>query len=191
MRTVLVAAALLAISTAATEAVAQTVYPIDRADILAGSRFDLKVEFAGPADPAKVSVTLNDKDHAQVFGKTADFVAREDGKDQSALILRDVSLAQPGIYKVRVTDGAQTRELSGTSTTRGRARRRTSFCSSATACRSRTGSRPACSRRAWPKARRAASSRSTTCRTWRGATAGSDSIITDSGQFGERLRDRT
>jgi alkaline phosphatase len=46
-----------------------------------------------------------------VFGKAATFVEREDGKDQSALILRDVALAQPGAYKVKVTDGAQTREL--------------------------------------------------------------------------------
>jgi alkaline phosphatase len=112
MRRLLAAAVCFATSVVASTGSAQTVYPIDRADILAGARFDLKVEFAGPADPAKVSVTLNDKDHAQVFGKAADFVAREEGKDQSALILRDVSLAQPGIYKVRVTDGAQTRELS-------------------------------------------------------------------------------
>src|SRR5256885_10756224 len=86
---------------------AQTIYPIDRADILAGSRFDLKVEFPALADPAKVSITLNGKDAAQVFGKAATFIEREDGKDQSALMLRDVSLAEPGAYEVRVTDGAQ------------------------------------------------------------------------------------
>jgi len=63
----------------------QTVYPIDRADILVGARFDFKVEFVGLADPTKVSVTLNGKDHAELFGKAATFVEREDGKDQSAL----------------------------------------------------------------------------------------------------------
>src|SRR5262245_36766724 len=112
MRGFLAAVAGFVFSAAATVAVAQTVYPIDRADILAGSRFDFKGEFAGLADPAEVSLTLNDQDHAQIVGKAADFVAREDGKDQSALILRDVSLTQPGLYKMRVTDGAQTRELS-------------------------------------------------------------------------------
>ena len=30
---------------------AQTIYPIDRADILAGARFDLKVEFADRVAP--------------------------------------------------------------------------------------------------------------------------------------------
>jgi alkaline phosphatase len=111
MRTVLAAAAGIAMSLAASAGSAQTVYPIDRADILSGARFDFKVEFAGLADPAKISVTLNGQDYAQVFGKAASFVEREAGKDQSALTLRDVVLTQPGTYKVRVTDGVQTREL--------------------------------------------------------------------------------
>jgi alkaline phosphatase len=96
---------------AASAAHAQTVYPIDRADILLGSRFDFKVEFPGLVDPAKVSVTINGEDYAKVLGKSASFVEREDGKDQSALILRDVSLAQAGPYRIKVTDGTQTREL--------------------------------------------------------------------------------
>src|SRR3979409_2703738 len=84
---------------------AQTGYPIDGADIFAGARVDFKVEFPGLVDPAKLSVTLNGEDHAKLFGKAATFVEREDGKDQSALLLRDVSLSQPGNYKGRVTDG--------------------------------------------------------------------------------------
>jgi alkaline phosphatase len=89
----------------------QTVYPIDRADILAGARFDLKVEFPALADPAKVAVTVNGEDHAKVFGKAAAFIEREDGKDQSALILRDVSLARPGDYTLRATDGTNSRDV--------------------------------------------------------------------------------
>src|SRR5499427_4880423 len=110
MRRFLAAAAGLAISMVSA-AQAQTVYPIDRADILVGARFDFKVEFAGLVDPTKVSVTLNGKDHAELFGKAATFVEREDAKDQSALVLRDVSLAQPGIYRLRVSDGVNSREL--------------------------------------------------------------------------------
>jgi alkaline phosphatase len=109
MRRLLLAAAALAAFMPAGHA--QTVYPIDRADILVGSRFDLKVEFPGLVDPAKVTVTLNGQDHAAVLGKAATFVEREDGKDQSALILRDVALAQPGPYRVRVSDGATSREV--------------------------------------------------------------------------------
>jgi len=111
MRTVLAAAAGIAIAMAASAGSAQTVYPIDRADILSGARFDFKVEFAGLADASKISITLNGKDYAQVFGKAATFVEREAGKDQSALLLRDVSLGDAGVYNIRVTDGAETREL--------------------------------------------------------------------------------
>jgi alkaline phosphatase len=107
-------AAGLVVLTAGSAAHGQTVYPIDRADILAGSRFDFKVEFAGLVDPAKIAVTLNGEDHAKVFGKSAAFVEREDGKDQSALMLRDVSLARPGACKIRVSDGVRSRELSWT-----------------------------------------------------------------------------
>src|SRR5262249_28310612 len=111
MRSLLAATALLATLAAAPAGSAQTVSPIDRADILAGTRFDFKVEFPGLVDPAKVSVTLNGRDHAEFFGKAATFIEREDGKDQSALLLRDVSLAQPGIYRLRVSDGINSREL--------------------------------------------------------------------------------
>jgi alkaline phosphatase len=93
---------------------AQAIYPIDRAEILVGSRFDFKVEFPGRVDPAKVTVTVNGDDQQKVFGKSAVFIEREDGKDQSALTLRDVMLTQPGDYKVRVTDGTQTREVAWT-----------------------------------------------------------------------------
>src|SRR6266852_6494312 len=110
MRRFLAAAAGIAISMVSAGH-AQTVYPSDRAAILVGARFDFKVEFAGLADPTKVSVTLNGKDHAELFGKAATFVEREDGKDQSALILRDASLAPPGVYRLRVSDGANSREL--------------------------------------------------------------------------------
>ena len=37
---------------------------------------------------------MNGEDHAKVFGKAANFIEREDGKDQSALMLRDVALSQ-------------------------------------------------------------------------------------------------
>jgi alkaline phosphatase len=112
MRGFLAALAGLTVAIAASAANAQTVYPIDRADILIGARFDFKIEFPELVDLSKVSVTLNGEDYAKVFGKAASFIEREDGKDQSSLILRDVSLAQPGTYKVRVNDGARTREIS-------------------------------------------------------------------------------
>ncbi|QOZ12919.1 alkaline phosphatase [Bradyrhizobium sp. CCBAU 51765] len=84
---------------------AQTIYPIDRAEILAGAKFDFKVELPGPVDPAKLKVTVNGADHATAFGRDGTFIEREDGKDQSALILRDVTLTRPGNVVVDVSDG--------------------------------------------------------------------------------------
>ena len=93
---------------------AQTVYPIDRAEILAGAQFDFKVEFPDRVDPAKLKVTVNGEDYAAAFGRAGTFIDREDGKDQSALILRDVTLAKPGSVAVEVSDGTRNRSVAWT-----------------------------------------------------------------------------
>ena len=87
---------------------AQVIFPLDRSEILAGSRFDLKVEFPTVADPAQARVTVNGQDHAVALGRAAEFIPREDNKDQSALMLRGVTLDQPGRYEVVATDGDRT-----------------------------------------------------------------------------------
>ena len=87
---------------------AQVIYPLDRAEILAGSRFDLKVEFPGVADQARVKVTVNGQDHAAALGRAAAFTAREDDKDASSLTLPGVAIDQPGTYAVTATDGDRT-----------------------------------------------------------------------------------
>lgn len=70
----------------------QTIYPLNRAEILAGSKFDFKVEFPNAPKEADVSVTINGKDVIDALGKKPQFIEREDGQDYSALVLRDVSL---------------------------------------------------------------------------------------------------
>ncbi len=109
MRRSLLASAMLAIAISASSA--QTVYPVDRAGILAGARFDVKVEFPGLVAPDDTMLTVNGADHAAIFGKAAQFIAREDGKEQSALILRDVSLDRPGEYLVKVAAPGVSREI--------------------------------------------------------------------------------
>ena len=90
---------------------AQTVYPIDRAEILAGSRFDFKVELPALIAASDIKVTVNGVDPAAAFGRSADYIAREDDKDQSALRLRDVVLDKPGAYRIDVTAGALSRSV--------------------------------------------------------------------------------
>jgi alkaline phosphatase len=93
---------------------AQTIYPIDRAEILAGAKFDFKVELPGPVDPARLKVTVNGADYTTAFGRAGTFIDREDGKEQSALILRDVTLARPGSVVVDVSDGTRQHSVTWT-----------------------------------------------------------------------------
>jgi alkaline phosphatase len=84
---------------------AQTIFPLTRADILAGSKFDFKVEFDGVVDLAQVKVTINAQDYSKALGKSAELIAREDGKEVSSLLLRDASISKPGQYVVVASDG--------------------------------------------------------------------------------------
>lgn len=52
--------------------------PLDRGTILTSSPFDVKVEFDGVVSSADVDVTVNGKPVAEVFGKDARFIEREE-----------------------------------------------------------------------------------------------------------------
>ena len=111
MRLFLATAAILLSGTAIH---AQTIYPIDRAEILTGAKFDFKVEFPGLLAADQVKVTVNGADYATALGGTASFIEREDGEDQSAIVLRNVTLSKPGSYRVRTSDGTHSREVTWT-----------------------------------------------------------------------------
>lgn len=104
MKRVLAASA-AALLLSGASAQSQTIYPIDRAEILSGARFDFKVEFAGLVEPGKFKVTVNGENVDAVFGKPPAFIAREGGRDQSSLLLRDVVLTKPGNYTIEVSSG--------------------------------------------------------------------------------------
>jgi alkaline phosphatase len=90
---------------------AQTIYPIDRATILTGAKFDFKVEFPALVQPANVKITINGEDYSQQLGKTGEFIENEDGLNASSVVLRDASIAKPGNYKVVATDGKSQTEV--------------------------------------------------------------------------------
>src|SRR5712671_2766201 len=87
---------------------AQTIYPLNRAEILSGSRFDLKVEFPGAPPAAAMRVTINGADAASVVGKSPSVIEREDGGDYSAFWIRDTALTKPGKYVVEATANGST-----------------------------------------------------------------------------------
>jgi alkaline phosphatase len=99
---------LLLSGAAATGAAAQTIYPIDKAEILQGARFDFKVEFPGSPAAANVKVTINGQDAATLFGKSSSFVEKEDGGDYSAYWIRQVAFTRPGTYTVEATADGKT-----------------------------------------------------------------------------------
>lgn len=89
----------------AAPAAAQTIYPIDRAEILEGSHFDFKVEFPNAPTSADVNVTINGKPAGEVFGRATNFIQSEEGQKHSAMWLRGASLPA-GRYTVEATQGA-------------------------------------------------------------------------------------
>ena len=85
--------------------VAQTIFPLTRADILAGSHFDFKVEFGAVVDPDQIKVTINGRDYSKVLGKKAQLLAREDASavastpEELGKFLRAESARWAGIIK--------------------------------------------------------------------------------------------
>lgn len=106
---------LLAITLACTCSIvcADTIYPLDRATMLAGGKFDFKVEFDTRIEPSDFKILINGKDYQQVFNKRADFIENEDNLNASAVVIKDVSLATAGNYKVEVIpDNKKTAQVS-------------------------------------------------------------------------------
>ena len=109
-------AALTLVSTPVAEA--QTIYPLNRADILTGAHFDFKVELPGAPAEGDVKVLVGGKDAAAYFGKPATFVRNEDGQDYSAYVIRDVSVAAPGPLTVEAGSAKVTWDVYNTTTPR-------------------------------------------------------------------------
>jgi len=107
MRRLLIGLTATTVLVCPTIASATTIYPLDRATILASSPFDLKVEFDGVVSAADVSVTINGKPAAEVLGKDVSFVEKEEGVEASAVRLNDVVIAEPGTYTVVAKAGGE------------------------------------------------------------------------------------
>lgn len=80
-------------------AFAINIYPIDRAQILSGSKFDIKVELDEVNENALSKITINGKQLSQLIGKRPEVIINEEGKG-SSFIWRDVSITSPGTYEL-------------------------------------------------------------------------------------------
>ena len=77
---------------------AQAIYPIDQAEILAGSKFDIKIEFSQVLKPEEVFIELNGVPANKAILSKSEFIANENGKG-SSIIYRDVQLSKAGKYQ--------------------------------------------------------------------------------------------
>ena len=110
MRRLFTAATAVVTWVAATAALAQTVYPIDRAEMLVGARFDFKVEFSERVSSDRIKVTLNGVPIRRSSGRQ-----RSTSNGRTARTSRLCSSAtsrcrNPDVYRVAVTDGTHSRE---------------------------------------------------------------------------------
>lgn len=78
---------------------AAAIYPIDQASILAGSKFDIKIEFNQVAIPSDVIIELNGLPINKLVSSKSEFISDENGKG-SAVIYRDVQLPKAGKYEL-------------------------------------------------------------------------------------------
>lgn len=100
-----------ALSVLAGTAAAQTIYPLDRAEMAVGAKFDLKVEFPGNTPPADLKVTINGEDAGKVFGRAPYIDTDEDGLGHTAYWIRGVELPKAGRFAVVATDGQRSAEV--------------------------------------------------------------------------------
>ena len=107
----ILAATMAMVTGLAAGADAATVYPLDRATIMAGSPFDLKVEFDSVVAPGDVAVTINGQPAATLLGKDLQFVEKEDGIDASAVLIRAASIGEPGRYTIEAKAGGDSKTV--------------------------------------------------------------------------------
>jgi alkaline phosphatase len=82
------------------------IYPIDKAQILTGAGFDLKVEFPGAPSATDIKVTIDGEDAAKVTGRPAYITADEDGLGHTAYWIRGARLEKSGKTTVEASAGA-------------------------------------------------------------------------------------
>ena len=78
---------------------AAAIYPIDQAAILAGSKFDIKIEFNTVINPEAAVIELNGAPINKSIGSKPEFIANENGKG-SSILFRDVQLSKAGKYEI-------------------------------------------------------------------------------------------
>ena len=78
---------------------AAAIYPIDQAAILAGSKFDIKIEFNTVINLGDAEIELNGAPINKIISAQPEFISNENGKG-SSILYRDVQLPKAGKYQI-------------------------------------------------------------------------------------------
>ena len=78
---------------------AAAIYPINDAAILAGSKFDIKVELNGVVSATDLQIQINGAPVSKFISAKPEFIANENGKG-SSIIFREVQFAKAGKYSL-------------------------------------------------------------------------------------------
>lgn len=90
---------------------AAAIYPINKASILVGSSFDIKIEFDQEYKLEDLEIQLNKSPIKSLIKSQPVFIANESGKG-SSLIYRDIRLSTPGQYTLIAKAGLENIQVS-------------------------------------------------------------------------------
>lgn len=107
LKSILWFSVLLSMNTAYSAAI----YPIDNASILAGSKFDIKVELDSVVQPQDLVLEMNGAPISKFVSNKPEFIQNEGGKG-SSLIIRDVQISKAGNYQVVARSGKDVLQVS-------------------------------------------------------------------------------
>ena len=86
------------------------IYPIDQANILAGSKFDIKVELNNVVEPEDLIIEINGKPAGKLIQAKPAFIPNENGLG-SSLIYRDVQITKAGNYQLIARTSKETMQV--------------------------------------------------------------------------------
>jgi alkaline phosphatase len=93
---------ILFVAIAANLAQAAAIYPIDQATILAGSKFDIKVELNTVINQNDLTIEMNGKPIHNFIDIKPEFISNENGKG-SSLVFRNVQISKSGKYQLKAS----------------------------------------------------------------------------------------
>lgn len=78
---------------------ASAIYPIDQSAILAGSKFDIKIEFDQILNSDDIVLDLNSGPISSIIKNKLEFISNEADKG-SSIVIRNVQIQEPGRYQI-------------------------------------------------------------------------------------------